>query len=121
LSSIFASMILETGIVLLMSKTSMLTIAKFITLGLMLHGGRTVFCGSASGSLPYPLLLLLWNKLLMIRPFCHGIQSTGTLRLKSQIFQWCLWCMLSSRGLIFSYASSYVCDLSIRINSKMEA
>jgi hypothetical protein len=88
-------------------------------LGLMLHGGRTVFCGSTSGSFPHPLLPLLGNKLLMIRPFCHGIPSTGALRVKSQIFQWCLWCMLSSRGFIFSYAFCYVCDLFIRINSKM--
>jgi len=95
-----------------MSKTFILTFTSHHSL--MLHRGRTVFCGSTSGTLPHPLLPLLWNKLLMIGPFC-----TGALRLKSQIFQWCSWCMLSSRGFIFSYASSYVCDLSIRINSKM--
>ena len=108
-------MILETGIVLLMLKTPILTFTKFITLGLMLHGCRTIFCVSTSGSLPHPLLPLLWNKLLMIRPFCHGMLRTGALRLKSQNSQWCL----SSRGFIFSYAPPYVCDLSIRINSKI--
>jgi hypothetical protein len=112
-------MILETAVILLMSKTSMLTFTKFVTLGLMLHGGRTIFCGCTSGSFPHPLLPLLWNKLLMIRPFCHAILNTGALRLKSQIIRWCLWSMLSSKGFTFCYASSYVCDLSIRINSKM--
>lgn len=58
LSSVFASVILETGIILLMSKTSMLTFTKFITLGLMLRGGRTVCCGCTSGSFPTPFYLL---------------------------------------------------------------
>jgi hypothetical protein len=42
---------------LLMLKTSILTFTKFITLGLMLHGGRTILCGSTSGPLPTPFYL----------------------------------------------------------------
>lgn len=76
-------------------------------------------CGSTSGSLSYLLLPLLWNKLLLMRSLCHGILSTWALKLKSQILHWCSWCMLSSRGFIFSYASFYVHNLSVGFNSKL--